>query len=139
MGCLLQLFFVKRSSNFFFVKNTNNIYPWHSVFNFFSHNTFFRSIWDIAFAKIFHFHIYFYISQTSHLVPFLLFYSLNSICMLSFKSTGFIFLVLWYVTLYLFTTSSNLSINRFFCFLSHVVISFVLSGSNKSFRNSRFF
>ena len=37
-------FFVKRSDNFLSIKVTNNIRPWHCIFNFFNHKKLFRSI-----------------------------------------------------------------------------------------------
>ena len=44
-------FFVKSSNNFFSVKITNDICPWHSVFNFFNLEKVFGSIYNTAFSK----------------------------------------------------------------------------------------
>ena len=47
----LQLFFVKRSKNFFNITIANNICPWHSIFNFFNPKNVFRSIWNVTFCR----------------------------------------------------------------------------------------
>ena len=49
--CFLRLYFVKRSSDFFSVKITNNRFLRYSVSEFLNNKNFFRLIWKIAFCK----------------------------------------------------------------------------------------
>ena len=47
----LRFFFAKHSNNFFAFKITNTTCLGHSVFIYFNHKNFFRTIWKIAFCK----------------------------------------------------------------------------------------
>ena len=49
--CFLQLFFSKRSNNFFIFKIASNIWPRNSIFNFCNNKSFFRPIKNIVFCK----------------------------------------------------------------------------------------
>ena len=46
-----QFVSLKLSSNLFSFKKTNNICSRHSIFNFFNHKNFFRSIWNVTLCK----------------------------------------------------------------------------------------
>ena len=101
--CFLQFFFV----NFLSIKIVNNISPWHSIFNFFNHKSFFKPICRVTFCK--NIFIFWYSNNTTNFKfrIFSWFSLIESMYALDFTSTGFILIVLWYVLLCLLTISST--------------------------------
>ena len=95
-----QFFFVKLFKNFFVLKITNYVHVGRSVFNFFNHKNFFRPIWDIAFCK--NVFIFWYSNNTTNLNlgSSSLMCSIESIYLFDSTSTGFIFILLWYLSFF---------------------------------------
>ena len=54
----LQLFFEKRSNNFFVIKIGDSICPWHIAFKIFNHKHFLRLVWNITVSKYFYIFIF---------------------------------------------------------------------------------
>ena len=90
----------------------------HSIFNFFNHKNFFRTIWSVTFYKnIFIFWCSNNITNFKFRLLLLLLLSISLLQLIyafDFTSTGFILFALWYVLLYLLIISYNLSIYTFF-------------------------
>ena len=88
--------------------------PWSSVFDFCVHRSFFLPIWSVSFSEnVFVFDILIW-SPTLNLGSLSLLFLPESNYRLFLTSAGFIVIVLWYILLYLFPISSNLSIYTFY-------------------------
>ena len=127
-----QSFFVKSSKNFFSIKITNKICPRHSIFNFCNRKNFFRAIWNVIFSKNIFMFWYSKIKTNFTFRSFLI------IFFIKVKIYAWLYtILLWYISLYLFTTSSNLSMYQFFD-IEVMYLNFILLGSNRSSSNNRF-
>ena len=134
--CFWQFFSIKRPSNFFACKITNNICPPLSVFNVFNHKNFVRPIRSIIFLNF----------DILTISPVLNFGSSSLISLrkliyvFDFKSASFILFVVWCVLLYLlirYSNTYNLSIYTFFILQAYTYKFHSLS-SNRLFSNNRF-
>ena len=125
--CFFQFFFVKCPNSFFVFKIIHGICPQNNILTFCNHKNLFRPIWNKPIYK--NVFIFCYIFIFFDVGYFSLISLLESIYVLDFTSAGFILIVLWYVLLYLWTRSSNLSIYAFFWFWSHIVINSIFQAS----------
>ena len=81
--CLIffKFFFIPRSKNLLSIKVFCYIYPGPSIFNFFNHKNFFRSIWSATFCKNdFNFRYSDMVAYFKIRIPVIIFFTKANIC-----------------------------------------------------------
>ena len=92
--CPLQLFFVKRSNNFFSIQVFYYICPRRRIFNFFDHKNFFRSTRTASFCKNLFIFLYSLMNSNFKFIIFVIIFTSNLIYVLDSISPSFILIVL---------------------------------------------
>ena len=103
---IFLILLLKRFNNFFAYKITNNLCLMHNAFSFFNHRTFFKAISNIAFCK--NVFIFWYSNNITNFKFTILgnnfFTLIISIYVLYLTSTCLILIVIWYVSMHLYST-----------------------------------